>query len=136
MASQLNDSDEEISGINVTPLVDVMLVLLVIFMIAAPAIYQSAIQVQLPRAASASEQAEKMKSLDFTIKKDGALYWGKDLITWEDLDSKLKSIAATIADKTAIISADENTPHGTVVRLMDVLRQTGLTRIGLNVEKK
>lgn len=136
MASNLSDSDDEISGINVTPLVDVMLVLLVIFMIAAPAIYQSAIQVQLPRAASASEQAEKLKSLDFTIKKDGALYWGKDLTTWEDLESRLKALSTSVADKTAIISADENTPHGTVVRLMDVLRQTGLTRIGLNVEKK
>ena len=68
--------DDPISGINVTPLVDVVLVLLIIFMITAPVLYQSAIQVQLPKA-STGEKAEK-SPLEFSITIDGIISWGKE----------------------------------------------------------
>lgn len=125
------DSGEEISDINVTPLVDVVLVLLIIFLITAPTIYQSAIKVQLPRARSA-EEAEK-SPLSFTLTKDGQLLWGKDAMDWDTLGKRLAA-SPPPSDQSAIISADEGTPHGTVVKLMDTLRQAGLTRFALNVE--
>jgi biopolymer transport protein ExbD len=131
--SSLSD-DETFSSINVTPLVDVVLVLLIIFMITAPAIYQSAIQVQLPKAKT-GETTGKKSPLNFTIDTSGKLMWGKDAVSWDELPARLSALGPSITDQTAMISADAATPHGTVIRLMDALRQVGLTHFGLSVEK-
>tara|TARA_Y100000590_G_scaffold445305_1_gene577241 strand:+ start:1520 stop:1921 length:402 start_codon:yes stop_codon:yes gene_type:complete len=131
MAGTHND-DEIISGINVTPLVDVMLVLLVIFMVSAPVIYQSAIKVDLP-SAQTGEKSPPSENLEFAIKANGDLYFGKLKMSWESLEQKLKATAKYPVDQAAIISADKSIPHGTVIRLMDLLRQVGLSKIGLNV---
>jgi len=125
--------DEYVSGINVTPLVDVVLVLLVIFLMTAPVLYQSAIKVQLPKAKSGDSQAEK-SPLSFSITKDGAVMWDKDVVDWNTLAQRVEKITQSNPEQTAIISADEAVPHGTVVKLMDTLRQAGLTRFALNVE--
>jgi biopolymer transport protein ExbD len=134
MAGQFGSSgdDEVFSGINITPLVDVVLVLLIIFMITAPVIYQSAIKVQLPKA-STGDQSEK-SPLAFTLTKEGTLLWDKEQIDWAALGKKLSAMGDKVSQETAIISADEATPHGTVIKLMDALRQAGLTRFALNVE--
>ena len=133
MAGSFGSSDDDlISGINITPLVDVVLVLLIMFMITAPAIYQSAIKVQLPQART-GEEAPK-GPLNFSISKEGELAWDKDKITWEALGTRLSAMGAKAAQETAVISADQATPHGTVIKLMDTLRQAGLTHFALNVE--
>jgi biopolymer transport protein ExbD len=133
MAGSFGSSDDDfISGINVTPLVDVVLVLLIIFMITAPILYQSAIKVQLPKAKT-GEQSQK-SPLAFSLSKEGALAWGKETIDWKTLGQRLSAMGERATQETAIISADEATPHGTVIRLMDSLRQAGLTRFALNVE--
>ena len=134
MAGFASTDDEVIAAINVTPLVDVVLVLLIIFMITAPVIYQSAIKVQLPRAASGEEAAKT--PLSFTLTKEGKLSWGKDELEWDALGKRLAALGKEVAAETAVISADEATPHGTVIRLMDVLRTAGLTRFALNVESR
>lgn len=132
MASNLQSDEDSISGINITPLVDVVLVLLIIFLITAPVIYQSAIKVQLPKAKT-GETATK-SPLSFSITKEGALLWGQDKTDWSALATKLATLG-NISQETASISADEATPHGIVIRLVDVLRQGGLTHFALNVEK-
>src|SRR5690349_14747959 len=105
-----SSSDEEIiSGINVTPLVDVVLVLLIIFLITAPVLFQSAIKVELPRAKS-GEQANK-SPLNFTIDRSGKLHWEKEKIDWATLESRLAKMAKQAPHETAIISADQGTPH-------------------------
>ncbi len=130
-----NASDDEmISGINITPLVDVVLVLLIIFMIAAPVIYQSAIKVQLPKAKSGD--AQEKAPLNFTITKEGTLTLGKEPLDWNSVPEKLAGISKDLSEQTAMISADTATPHGSVIRLMDLLRQSGLTHFALNVEAK
>ena len=136
MAASFGSTSEEelISEINVTPLVDVVLVLLIIFMITAPVLYQSAIKVALPKAKT-GEQSQK-SPLAFSISSNGALSWGKDIVTWAELSKRLNSLDKNMQEETATISADDATPHGTVVRLMDILRQAGLTRFALNVEPK
>jgi biopolymer transport protein ExbD len=126
--------DDIISGINVTPLVDVVLVLLIMFIMAAPAMYQSAIRIQLPKAMTGG-QSEK-SPLMFSISKDGTLSWDQKPLDWTVLPARLKALGNAIAQETAIISADEGISHGTVVRLMDELRQAGLTRFALSVENK
>jgi biopolymer transport protein ExbD len=125
-------SDEMISGINVTPLVDVVLVLLVIFLMTAPVIYQSAIHVQLPKASTGETGAKS--PLDFSITREGEVHWGKDVVSWEQLAERLSTLGPSASAETATISADQATPHGTVVRLMDALRQAGLTRFALSVD--
>ncbi|OFZ52767.1 MAG: hypothetical protein A2428_04900 [Bdellovibrionales bacterium RIFOXYC1_FULL_54_43] len=133
MAVGFGSSDDDvISGINVTPLVDVVLVLLIIFLITAPVIYQSAIKVQLPKAKT-GEEAQK-SAVMLTLTKEGDLLWDKERIDWKVLADRLGAMSATIAQETAMISADETTPHGTVIRLMDALRQAGLSRFALSVD--
>ena len=133
MAGDFGGSDEELfSGINVTPLVDVVLVLLVIFLMTAPVIYQSALKVQLPKALTGENQEKS--PLRFTLSRDGQLSWGEEAVSWEELPARLKALGPAASQESATLSADQATPHGTVVRLMDLLRQAGITRFGLNVD--
>src|SRR6185295_15392543 len=131
-ASFESSDDDLIAGINVTPLVDVVLVLLIIFMITAPVLYQSAIKVQLPKARTGEETQKS--PLSFTVTKTGSVAWGKETLDWKTLNERLTALGDRAAQETAIISADEATPHGAVIKLMDSLRQAGLTRFALNVE--
>jgi biopolymer transport protein ExbD len=132
MASSNSQDDDVISGINITPLVDVVLVLLIIFLITAPMLYQSAIKVQLPKVKTAEETQKT--TLNFFITKEGNLFWDKNQIDWTKLGGKLATLGKTMTDRSAAINADEATPHGNVIKLMDILRQAGLTRFALNVE--
>jgi biopolymer transport protein ExbD len=127
-----SSDDDIISGINVTPLVDVVLVLLIIFMITAPVLYQSSIKVQLPQAKSGEKNPKG--PLSFTLSKEGSLLWDNKPMTWDSLTNQLKAYGDRISEETAIISADQATPHGVVIKLMDSLRQAGLTHFALNVE--
>lgn len=127
--------DDVISGINVTPLVDVVLVLLVIFLMTAPAIYQSAIKVQLPKART-GEDAGTKSPLNFTVSADGKVFWNGEELTFDVLAVKLKAMGDKAKDETAMISADQATPHGVVIQLMDSLRTAGLVKFALNVESK
>lgn len=134
MASSISlDDDDTISAINVTPLVDVVLVLLIIFMITAPAIYQTALQVRLPKAGT-GETAPKTP-LNFAITRTGDLSLNRDPLPWDQLPQRLNALGSSAAEQTAIISADSDTIHGNVVRLMDALRKAGLTRFALNVDR-
>ena len=132
MAMTSSHSKSPAPEINVTPLVDVVLVLLIIFMITAPVIYQSAIKVQLPQAKSGEES--QRSPLNFTITKDGAVTWDGAPVDFATIGPKLAAAKEKNPEQTAIISADEATAHGTVIKLMDALRQAGLTRFALNVE--
>ena len=88
MGSSSNSSDDElVAAINVTPLVDVVLVLLVIFLITAPVIYQSAIKVQLPKAATGENNANT--PLSFTLDREGAIAWGNEKLSWPEVESRL-----------------------------------------------
>jgi biopolymer transport protein TolR len=117
--------------INVTPLVDVMLVLLIIFMVTAP-LMQEQIPVQLPKAkAGPGEQSNE--SVMLTIKKDGALYLGKKNVTLVELGDQLKKIFSVRDDKTIYLYADQGVPYGTVVQAMSVMQPLGL-RLGIMTE--
>ncbi|MCC7440716.1 MAG: biopolymer transporter ExbD [Bdellovibrionales bacterium] len=126
--------DDVISGINVTPLVDVVLVLLVIFMITAPAIYQTAIQVELPSAKTGDQRADT--PLEVSVTKDGEMTLGKAVVSLDQIRAKVKEVIASKPDATAIIHADRATAHGRVVEIMDTLRDAGLFRFALSVKTK
>jgi biopolymer transport protein TolR len=121
-----------IVNINVTPLVDITLVLLIIFMVTASYIVSPAIRVDLPQAASGGEQ--QRTSLGLTLTRDGALYLNGAPSTD---DAVLRFIGGELPrnpDLQALIAADRSVPHGDVVHLIDVVRRAGVRRFAINVD--
>jgi biopolymer transport protein TolR len=117
------------SDINMTPLIDVMLVLLVIFMITAPLLV-STVQVDLPRAAGGGGAASVAPSVELTIDRSGAVYAGGNLQGTEDLALLLQKAAKTSADTELRLRADTAVPYGRVVEVMGLAQKAGLSRIG------
>ena len=136
MAGRLMDSgDEAITEINVTPFVDVMLVLLVIFMVTANYIVNQSINIQLPKADTG--QVIQSRNLAFVIDKESRVYLDGQAVEVAELGEKIMAFKGQQAEGTtiqALISADTATPHGAVVTVIDVIRKSGITELAINVE--
>jgi len=117
------------TDINVTPLVDVMLVLLIIFMVTAPLI-QSGVKVDLPRA-SAQQMEHQEEKLVLTITRDRRVFLGSSEIPPADLEKKLASNARIQKDKELYLHADRSLPYGQVVEIMAVARRAGVESLGM-----
>lgn len=132
----IDQDDVEITGINVTPLVDVMLVLLIVFMVTSTYIVQQSIQVQLPKA-DTGENTPKVKNLAFVVDKSGALFLDGKPIQLEDIAARVQSERSMDPNVQlqALVAADKETPHGFVVGLIDAVRRQGITDLAINVEK-
>ena len=126
------DDDDGINEINVTPLVDVMLVLLVIFMVASIYIVKDAIEVDLPKAASAGEALET--TLSIVIDREGRLYLNGRPTPDDVIAQACSQASSKDANAQAIIAADQNVKHGDVIRVIDLIRTNGLTRFAINVK--
>ena len=136
MAGKSSDNDDDmISEINVTPLVDVMLVLLIIFMVTANYIVNQSINIQLPKA-DTGESTATTKNLAFVVDKDSKMYLDGQPVEIGDITSRIAAERKANPDVAlqALISADTSTPHGTVVRLIDTVRKNGITDLAINVE--
>jgi biopolymer transport protein ExbD len=126
------DGGEMITGINVTPLVDIVLVLLIIFMVTTTYIVNPSIKVDLPKAASGSEQARG--TLALTLTKDGGLFLNGEKA---DDSAVVRFITAELPktpDLQAIIAADKVVAHGAVVHVIDVIKRAGVRRFAINVD--
>ncbi|MGO8970970.1 MAG: ExbD/TolR family protein [Myxococcaceae bacterium] len=134
MAAQLQDSgDDEITGINVTPLVDVVLVLLIIFMVTANFIVRETMEVDLPRAANAGETVQGL--LAVVMDRQGRLFLDGEEVSEAQLRSKVAESVKKDAETRAILSADQALPYGEVMHLIDVVKGEGVSRFALNIEK-
>ncbi|MBE9527667.1 MAG: protein TolR [Proteobacteria bacterium] len=120
------------SQINVTPLVDVMLVLLIIFMVAAP-MMQSGIEVDLPKI-EASAITSHDEPIVISIDRRLRIYMGKKRVKQRDLKKKLAAIQKTRGEISVLLKADEKVSYGTVVRTMAEIRKGGVTKIGMVTE--
>lgn len=118
-----------ISQINVTPLVDVMLVLLVIFMVTAP-IIQQGVQVNLPQA-KAGAIAGTEELLVVTIAKNGKVYLNDKVMTLDELGTKLRAIRKLQADKQVYLRADQDVRYGLVMKTIAEIKQAGIERLGM-----
>jgi biopolymer transport protein ExbD len=127
-----NDSDDAITGINVTPLVDVTLVLLVIFMVTATYIVKDAIEVDLPRAAQGGETVGP--TLAFVLDRAGTLYLDGQPVTPEAARAAVRGAVRRSPEARAVIGADRAVTHGAVVELIDLVKGEGLTRFAIQVE--
>ncbi|MES2322486.1 MAG: biopolymer transporter ExbD [Pseudomonadota bacterium] len=116
------------SDINVTPMVDVMLVLLVIFIITAP-MFTHAVKLDLPKAQAAAAQ-QLPDNVSIAIDAAGAIYWEKDKVTLVQLDERLKQAALRDEPPELQLRADKNTRYEVVAQVMAAAQTQGLTRIG------
>jgi biopolymer transport protein ExbD len=132
MAIQVEDRADEITGINVTPLVDVTLVLLVVFMVTATYVVREAIEVDLPRAASGGETVGP--TLAFALDREGRLFLDGAPATPEAARQAVRAALARSAEARALISADRAVSHGRVVEVIDLVKREGLTRFAIDVE--
>ena len=118
-----------LTEINVTPLVDVMLVLLIIFMVTAPML-QTGVDVNLPQAKAQTIPDDEGK-LILTLTKDKRVFLGKLQIGWDDVEKTLKNNAKLNADKELYLHADKDLPHGEVVTVMAAVKQAGVDKLGM-----
>jgi len=118
-----------LAEINVTPLVDVMLVLLIIFMVTAPMIQQG-VDVDLPEAKATTMSADEGK-LILTITKDKRVYLGKMEIPFAEVEAKLKANAKVQQDKELYLHADKHLEYGVVVQVMAAMKNAGIDRLGM-----
>ncbi|MFH1824763.1 MAG: biopolymer transporter ExbD [Candidatus Firestonebacteria bacterium] len=130
----LNKERKVFSEINITPLTDVALVLLIIFMITAPLIMQSGIKVKLPGAVTSDFSPEK--NIILTIPADGKVYLGNQEIALKDLFEPMAALLAISQTKIVVINADKDVAHGIVVSVLDIARQAGAEKLFESTEHK
>lgn len=114
--------------INVVPLVDVMLVLLVVFIVTAP-LLTHAVKLELPQARSQPNVA-KAEHIEIAVQQNGAIYWNGEPLPREEMEHKAAALAASAPDSEIHLKGDEAVPYGEMARLLSMLARQGLTRIG------
>ena len=119
--------------INITPFTDVVLVLLIIFMIATPFIYQSSMKVQLPQV---SKSEETSRDIIITINAQGDVFLEDKKLDLESLKYRLTAMVKNKPDTSVIINGDKNVKYDSVMQVMDVLARSGVKNPGLGIELK
>ena len=119
--------------INITPFTDVVLVLLIIFMIATPFIYQSSMNVQLPQA---SKSEETTRDIIVTIDKRGQIFLDNTRMDLSTLKMKLLSAVRSKPNTSVIINGDRDVKYDSVIQVMDIITQAGVKNPGLGIELK
>jgi len=127
-----NYSNKPLAEINVTPLVDVMLVLLIIFMVTAPMLSMG-IDVNLPRVKAKSVDVAEEK-LVLTINESKEIYLNKTKMQLGEINSKLEVIFSNRIDREIFLRADKNVPYGFVVEVMSEVRKAGIDKLGMITE--
>ena len=120
------------SDINVTPFVDVMLVLLIIFMVTAPMMMQG-VDVDLPQTTSKNIKTEE-DPLILSVNKKGEIYLEKSKIEFNDLEAKLKAIMKYRRNKEVLLRADKDLKHGFVINVMAGVKEAGIEKLGIITE--
>jgi len=133
MAGGASEDEDEISGINVTPLVDIVLVLLIIFMVTANFIVRETVEVDLPRAAHGGETVQGL--VNVVLDKDGKFYFDGAEVSEPELLTRCADAIAKDKDTRAIISADQSINYGRVMRLIDLVKGQGIAKFALNIQK-
>jgi len=118
-----------VSEINVTPLVDVMLVLLIIFMVSAP-MMNTGVEVDLPAAQAPQVEISEEKLL-LTVGKDQKVYLGRDEVPYDRLEATLLANDRMQREKEIYVQADETVPYGFVVKVIAIVKKAGISKLGL-----
>lgn len=126
-----------VADINVTPMVDVMLVLLIIFMVITPML-QKGVSVDMAKATNTRDMqdADKEDAVVIAITRDGKIYLGSDQVTLDEITQKVKDKLADKLDKTVYLKSDARAKYGVVVNVVDNIRAAGVDALGLETEKR
>jgi biopolymer transport protein ExbD len=133
MAGSASTGSGPIVGINVTPMVDVVLVLLVIMMVSATYIVQQSLKVELPKTATSDEAASSPAAV--TITREGAYYYDGAVVDEAQLTARLRTALHGNPDVNLIVTADERALHGTVMHVIDLAKVEGITKFAINVDR-
>lgn len=134
MAGFSGSDDDIIAGINITPLVDIILVVLIIFMVTTTYIVKAQIEVDLPKAASG--QSEVQETIALQIKADGTFYMDGKATTLKDIGEWAVNAKKRNPEIRAIIAADKSVKYEKVVDLIDTIKVNGIGKFALNIVKK
>lgn len=119
------------ASINVTPFVDVALTLLVIFMVVAPALHQS-INVKLPKTKTQGQDVSGKWVV--TVSNQNKIYLNETELTLDDLKARMEAVAQTNSSAQVFLVGDKRTNYGSIIRVMDVLKQAGVEKVGVVTE--
>jgi biopolymer transport protein ExbD len=133
MAASTSQEDDEITGINVTPLVDIVLVLLIIFMVTANFIVRETVEVDLPRAAHGGETVQGL--INVVMDKDAKLFFDGAEVSEQELTRRVDEAIKKDPETRAVISADQSINYGKVMRLIDLVKGQGIAKFALNIQK-
>jgi biopolymer transport protein ExbD len=134
MAASSHDDDDTITGINVTPLVDITLVLLIVFMVTASFIVAPAVKVDLPQVSKADQPPPR--SLHFLVDPSGNIYVNDKRVDAAAVMPMVQKEVAANADVQVLVSADKKVPYGEVVHLLDLVRSAGVKKFAISVEMR
>lgn len=134
MGAKLGGGGGAVNDINVTPLIDVMLVLLIIFMVVTPMLSNN-VNVTLPTAASPTPGQDKGQHIVVSVDADGELYMGKSPIELDDLVDEVNEEYRKNPSRSVLIRGDKDLRYGQVRQVMDTLGESGMTTVQLAVDK-
>ena len=133
MGANVGGGSKFVSEINVTPFVDVMLVLLIIFMVATPMMSQG-IDVDLPQTKQVEVLPTESENMVMTVRQDGKIFLDEYAVELDDLENKLQVLVKE-KNKTLFLQADKTGPYGTVVDIMGRIKAVGIEKLGVVAEK-
>jgi biopolymer transport protein ExbD len=125
---------QAIVGINVTPMVDVVLVLLIIMMVSATYIVSQSLKVELPKSASSDDSVPMVAAV--AVDKDGKLFFNQKPVSENELVEKMRDAHAQNPDVNLVISGDAHAFHGSIVHVIDLAKQEGIAKFAINVERE
>lgn len=131
MAASVGGDQDEISDINIVPLVDIILVVLIIFMVASPAAEQAKIKVDIPQASSGDSSASS-EPFAVTVNEEGYIFVGTDAVSDSDLKSRAELEVKKNSQVEAILTADRNLGYGSVVKVIDIIKSGGVQKIAIS----
>ncbi|HAG92035.1 MAG TPA: biopolymer transporter ExbD [Bdellovibrionales bacterium] len=135
MAAKITgDTDEAIAEINIVPFVDIILVILIIFMVTAPVILKPSINVNLPKAGSGDNTSPS--ELTIGIDAQGGITLNGKPSSKEEVKSFTEELVSKSPDAQAIISADKEVSHGTVISVIDTVKSSGVKKFAITIDKK
>ncbi len=136
MAVNFNsDQDEPIADINVVPLVDIILVVLIIFMVTAPLVMKPTIDVDLPQASS-GESKESPKTIEVVINKTGDLYLDGNKVSLDQLKSSVTLEAEKNKASSVVLTADKDVTLDGLTTIIDAIKASGIKKVGFSIQKK
>jgi biopolymer transport protein ExbD len=132
MGQRVKDSDDDlISDINIVPFVDILLVILIIFMVTAPVVMRPSLKIQLPEASTGDKT--EFTPFQLTVSSKEQIVLNGEPIAFENLKVLAEQFISQNPMGQAVISADENVPHGDVIAILDQIKLGGVKKLGLSI---